>query len=367
MDIFFRVAALLSDLFLYLLTLLEKCVDAATQLAEMRLDTTFFTSVALLIGASYFVHFAWTRMMNSISYRRKLYLECRKELKMMIDNKNSHPILLRLAWSDAGTYDHTVKAWPQQGGANGSIRFEGELDKSGNVGLSKAIALLEPVKERYPIVSWADLIQMAGAVAVEISGGPAIDMVYGRVDTQEKDEIKTYAQAELPRPLWPYPDGAPSAQVHIRNTFYRMGWTNREIVALCGAHTLGRAFEDRTGVCKHSSGDQGATEYTRLTCIARFDGQSGVGMAGGCSWTRKWLQFDNTYFTRMMERPLDPSLLVLPTDKALFECPEFRPFFELYARDNDAFMKDYAQAHAKMSSLGAKFDPAGGFRLDEDA
>lgn len=324
-----------------------------------------WTSIAAIIATLLVLRFTWTGLFMSTASKRQKYLECMEELRDMIDMKNSHPILLRLAWSDAGSFDHTVKAWPQQGGVNGSIRFESELDKKQNVGLSKAVALLDSIKDKHSAVSWADLVQMAGAVAVEMSGGPKIHMIYGRMDAQESDEVGS-GQAELPCPMWPYPDGAPSAQVHIRNTFYRMGLSNREIVALCGGHTLGRAFEDRTGVCKHSSGDQGATEYTRLTSIARHDGRTGVGMAGGCSWTRSWLQFDNTYYSRMMENPHDPNLLWLPTDKALFECPEFRPFFELYARDEEAFRRDYARAHAKMSCLGAKFNPPDGFTLEED-
>ena len=72
-----------------------------------------------------------------------------------------------------------------------------------------------------------------------------------------------------PSAVPPYPDGAPSADVHIRNVFYRLGLNNRETVALCGGHTLGRAFKDRTGVCMFSSGDQGATIYTQPTACAK--------------------------------------------------------------------------------------------------
>jgi hypothetical protein len=42
----------------------------------------------------------------------------------------------------------------------------------------------------------------------------------------------------LPCPFAPFPDGAPTADGHIRNIFYRMGFNNKELVALCGAHTL---------------------------------------------------------------------------------------------------------------------------------
>lgn len=161
----------------------------------------------------------------------------------------------------------------------------------------------------------------------------------------------------LPMPEPPYPDGAPTSAIHIRNTFYRMGFTNKETVALMGAHTIGRAFKDRSGVCENWSGDAGATAYTRPTWIAKVfscivkirhippphayghvhvhaklwvmcisftflfcleirlhasclilhtcniyvnqaNGAGGIGMAGGCSWTKNWLHFDNSYFKR---------------------------------------------------------------------
>ncbi len=50
----------------------------------------------------------------------------------------------------------------------------------------------------------------------------------------------------------PYPDGAPDAATHLRNVFYRMGLTDQEIVALSGAHTLGRAYPSRSGFGKHT-------------------------------------------------------------------------------------------------------------------
>ena len=70
----------------------------------------------------------------------------------------------------------------------GSIRFKAELDIKHNGGLYKAIVILEKIKVKYDNISWADLIQMAGALAVELSGGPVIDMVYGRKDCEESCE-----------------------------------------------------------------------------------------------------------------------------------------------------------------------------------
>jgi Peroxidase len=69
-----------------------------------------------------------------------------------------------------------------------SIRFEPEIKHGANAGLSKGLTLLEPIKAQYPKVSWADLIQLASAVAVEHAGGPRIAMKYGRVDASGPDE-----------------------------------------------------------------------------------------------------------------------------------------------------------------------------------
>jgi hypothetical protein len=88
---------------------------------------------------------------------------CQRDLVDMITKSSCNPIMLRLAFSDAGTFDRHIREWPDRGGANGSVRFDAELAQTVNAGLSKAIALLQPVKKRNPTVSWADLIQMAGA------------------------------------------------------------------------------------------------------------------------------------------------------------------------------------------------------------
>ena len=63
-----------------------------------------------------------------------------------------------------------------------SVISEKELGHAGNAGLSKAVALLRDIKSNHSTISWADLIQMAGALAVELTGGGKIDMKYGRLD-----------------------------------------------------------------------------------------------------------------------------------------------------------------------------------------
>lgn len=254
----------------------------------------------------------------------------------LITSAKCNPILIRLAWHDAGTYNKDIPDFPQCGGANGSIRFKPEIDHGANAGLSAALALLEPIKAKYPDVSYADLYQMASAVAVEVAGGPAIPMRYGRVDAKGPEECAP--DGNLPGAAAPFPDKAPTPAAHLRNIFYRMGLDDKEIVALSGAHTLGRAYKNRSGFGKES------TKYTA----------EGPGTKGGSSWTPEWLKFDNSYFVEVKEKK-DAELLVLETDACLFEDEGFKPFAEKYAEDEAAFFADYAAAHAKLSELGSKW------------
>lgn len=245
----------------------------------------------------YFLFFR-KRFTYEEDYRRKLEL-CKKDLKSAMEILNCHPLMLRLAWSEAATFDRSIHEWPHCGGANGTIRFDHELSHEVNAGISIALDTIRPVKEKYPLISWADLIQMAGALAVELLGGPKINMVYGRLDADDSiDDYTTDTDTEsddgsdreidlpvkkpqratlsskIPVAIPPYPDGSNSADIHMRNVFYRMGFTNKELVALMGAHTIGRAFQDRSGVCPYSTGDQGATRYTRQSSFPKVTNSS---------------------------------------------------------------------------------------------
>ncbi|XP_057795737.1 probable L-ascorbate peroxidase 6, chloroplastic/mitochondrial isoform X2 [Salvia miltiorrhiza] len=264
----------------------------------------------------------------------------REDIKELLKTKFCHPIMVRLGWHDAGTYNKNIEEWPQRGGANGSLRFEIELKHGANAGLVNALKLLQPIKDKYSNVTYADLFQLASATAIEEAGGPKIPMKYGRVDVSGPEQCPE--EGRLPDA------GPPSPASHLRDVFYRMGLNDKEIVALSGAHTLGRSRPERSGWGKPE------TKYTK----------DGPGAPGGQSWTAQWLQFDNSYFKDIKERR-DEDLLVLPTDAVLFEDPSFKEYSEKYAADQDAFFKDYAEAHAKLSNLGAKFDPPEGFSLDD--
>ncbi|KAK6277302.1 hypothetical protein POUND7_017625 [Theobroma cacao] len=263
----------------------------------------------------------------------------REDIKELLKSKFCHPILVRLGWHDAGTYNKNIEEWPQRGGANGSLRFEVELKHAANAGLVNALKLIQPIKDKYSGVTYADLFQLASATAIEEAGGPKIPMKYGRVDVSGPNECPE--EGRLPDA------GPPSPADHLREVFYRMGLNDKEIVALSGAHTLGRSRPERSGWGKPE------TKYTK----------DGPGAPGGHSWTVQWLKFDNSYFKDIKAKK-DEDLLVLPTDAALFEDPSFKVYAEKYAEDQETFFKDYAEAHAKLSNLGAKFDPPEGIVLD---
>ncbi|KAI9079882.1 hypothetical protein K1719_038128 [Acacia pycnantha] len=216
----------------------------------------------------------------------------REDIRQLLKTKFCHPILIRLGWHDAGTYNKSIEEWPQRGGANGSLRFEIELKHAANAGLVNALKLLQPIKDKYSGLTYADLFQLAAATAAEEAGGPKIPMKYGRLDVSGPDQCPE--EGRLPDA------GPPSPADHLRQVFYRMGLNDKEIVALSGAHTLGRSRPERSGWGKPE------TKYTK----------DGPGEPGGQSWTVQWLKFDNSYFKDIKERK-DEELLVLPTDAVL--------------------------------------------------
>lgn len=277
----------------------------------------------------------------------------------IIDKKACGPVFVRLAWHDSGTHDCNIDdAWPAAGGAIGSIRFEPEINHGANAGLSGAVALLEPVKEKYPDMSYADIFQMASALAIEKAGGPKIDMVYGRVDATSPDQCSP--EGNLPdaeagdEGKFGGPGGTASTEDetpagHLRKVFFRMGLNDEDIVALSGAHTFGRAYADRSGLGKEK------TKFTDGSEQKTADGKKAPYTPGGSSWTANWLIFDNSYFTTLVDDEADEELLKLTTDKEVFVDKKFKPFAEKFRDDQDAFFESYAKAHKKLSELGSKF------------
>ncbi|ANB15643.1 Ccp1p [Sugiyamaella lignohabitans] len=251
------------------------------------------------------------------------------------DDGSIGPILVRLAWHASGTYDAATGT----GGSNGAtMRYSLEAKDSANNGLEHARRFLEPIKEQFPWISYADLWTFAGAVAVEYMDGPKIPWKPGRVDYVDEKNVP---------PNGRLPDGA-LGQDHLRQIFYRMGFNDQEIVALCGAHNLGRTHADRSG----------------------FDGP----------WVPNPTKFGNTYYKLLLHEEwtlskspaglpqyydADKELMMLPADFSLILDPEFKKWVEIYAEDKDRFYADFAKAFGKLLELGVRRGPNGLAKVNE--
>jgi L-ascorbate peroxidase len=206
------------------------------------------------------------------------------------------PAHLRLAFHDAGTFDERTGT----GGAHGGVRLLEELWRGENAGWGQAcLELLAEVRERYPGLSWADLVALGGAAAVRKCGGPIIEIGLGRTDAMHA------------APAHRLPAGYEGAGL-LKSMFARMGLGARELVALSGAHTLGHAQR---------------RPFT----------------------PDPWV-FSNSYFVHLLEQTDDG--MVLTTDQALLNDPELRPFVERYARDEAYFLTDFAAAFRRLTWLG---------------
>ena len=162
-----------------------------------------------------------------------------KDAEQRDDGTSVAGTLIRLAWHSCGTYQQSDNS----GGSNGAkMRFAPEAKYGTNAGLDKARALLEPIKAQHPTLSYADLYTLAGVVAVEEAGGPKIPFALGRVD--DVDGSKSDPKDRLPNADM---GSRKSTLDHIKQVFARMGLTPQEMVALLGAHAMGRCHTDASG------------------------------------------------------------------------------------------------------------------------
>ncbi len=189
------------------------------------------------------------------------------------DYGNYGPLFIRMAWHSAGTY----RTGDGRGGSRaGQQRFAPLNSWPDNANLDKARRLLWPIKQKYGRkISWADLMILAGNVALENMGFETIGFAGGRVDVWEPESNvywgsekewlgdKRYSgDRELEKPLAAVqmgliyvnpegPNGNPDpklAAIDIRETFGRMGMNDEETVALiAGGHTLGKTHGATSG------------------------------------------------------------------------------------------------------------------------
>ena len=236
------------------------------------------------------------------------------------------PFMVRMAWHSAGTYrSHDGRG----GGGAGMQRFAPLNSWPDNVLLDRARRVLWPVKQKYgQSISWADLIILAGNVALESMGFTTFGFGGGRPDVWEADDDvywgpeKVWLDAErykgkreLDAPLAATqmgliyvnpegPGGNPdplAAAQDVRETFLRMGMNDEETVALiAGGHTFGKTHgahpDDKQGPDPEAS----PLEEQGLGWKQGYgDGRGGndtVGSGLEVTWTYHPARWDNEFF-----------------------------------------------------------------------
>jgi len=252
------------------------------------------------------------------------------------DGTSIGPTFVRLAWHCSGTFDKSDGS----GGSNGCrMRFYPEAGIGANAGLATARAALDPLKKKFPGLSSADLYTYAGAVAVEHMGGPAVPFTFGRSDASDGSTSP--------------PDGRlPNADMgsetvtaqHLRDIFYRMGFDDREIVALSGAHALGRCHEDASGYWGPWTNAETtfSNEYFRLLKEEKWVPKTTESnSAKKCPWKGP-NQFEDKTGTLMM----------LPSDIVLTKDAKFDEWVIKYKDDEELFFAHFATAFGKLLALG---------------
>ncbi|KAI4226440.1 MAG: hypothetical protein L6R36_003156 [Xanthoria steineri] len=257
---------------------------------------------------------------------QKVYnlIASRLEEKDDYDDGSYGPIIVRLAWHCSGTYDKLTNT----GGSNGAtMRFAPEGDHGANAGLKAARDFLEPVKQQFPWITYSDLWTLAGVCAIQEMQGPVIPWRPGRAD---RDVSMCTPDGRLP-------DGA-KEQSHLRAIFGRMGFDDREIVALSGAHAIGRCHTDRSGFDGPWSFSPTVVtnDYYKLLLNEKWN-------------FRKW---DGP---KQYQDLASKSLMMLPTDMALIQDKEFKKHVDRYAKDNDVFFQDFRDVLVKLLELGVPF------------
>ena len=232
---------------------------------------------------------------------------------------------IRMTWHAAGTY-RTGDG--RGGGGTGAQRFAPLNSWPDNGNLDKARRLLWPIKQKYgEKISWADLLILAGNVAIESMGGKTFGFGGGRPDIWAPEEDINWGaekewltnerysgERDLANPLGAVqmgliyvnpqgPDGDPNpvaSAVDIRETFARMAMNDEETVALvAGGHTFGKGHgagpDDNVG-----NEPEGASieemGFGWMSSYASGKGSDTITSGFEGSWTANPTQWDNGYF-----------------------------------------------------------------------
>ena len=236
-------------------------------------------------------------------------------------------LMIRMAWHSAGTY----RIADGRGGAgNGQQRFAPLNSWPDNASLDKARRLLWPIKQKYGRkLSWADLMVLAGNVALDSMGFKTFGFGGGRADVWEPEELywgpegtwlgdeRYSGERQLSNPLGAVqmgliyvnpegPNGKPdpvAAAKDIRETFFRMAMNDEETVALiAGGHTFGKTHGAGDPSLLGPAPEGGALEDQGLGWKSKFG--TGVGadaITGGpeVTWSQTPTKWSNHFFDNL--------------------------------------------------------------------
>ncbi len=314
-------------------------------------------------------------------------------------------LFIRMAWHSAGTY----RMVDGRGGAGrGQQRFAPLNSWPDNVSLDKARRLLWPIKKKYgQKISWADLMMLAGNVALENSGFRTFGFGAGREDVWEPDQDVNWgdekawlahrdpeALARNPlaatemgliyvNPEGPNASGDPlSAAAGIRATFGNMAMDDEEIVALiAGGHTLGKTHGAASASYVGPDPEAAPIEQMGLGWASSHGSGSGAdAIASGLEvvWTQTPTQWSNHFLENLFKYewvqtrspagaiqfeakdapeiipdPFDPAKkrkpTMLVTDLTLRFDPAFEKISRRFLNDPQAFNEAFARAWFKLT------------------
>lgn len=235
------------------------------------------------------------------------------------------PFFIRMAWHSAGTY-RTGDG--RGGGGRGQQRFAPLNSWPDNVNLDKARRLLWPIKQKYgKKISWADLMILAGNVALESMGFKTFGFAGGREDVWEPEEDVYWGsetkwlgderysgERDLDNPLAAVqmgliyvnpegPNGNPdpiAAAKDIRETFARMAMNDEETVALiAGGHTFGKTHGAGDAALVGPEPEAAGIEEQGLGWKSKFgSGKAGDTITSGLevTWTTTPTKWSNNFF-----------------------------------------------------------------------
>jgi len=267
------------------------------------------------------------------------YFALKKDIEtVMTDSKDWWPadygnyggLFIRMAWHSAGTY----RTGDGRGGTRaGQQRFAPQNSWPDNANLDKARRLLWPIKQKYgQKISWADLMILAGNVALESMGFKTVGFAGGRTDVWEPqsnvywgaekkflDDERYNEDRELEQPLAAVqmgliyvnpegPNGEPDpikAAVDIRETFGRMGMNDEETVALiAGGHTLGKTHGAASGDNLGASPEGAAIEEQGMGWKSDYNtgkGKDAITSGLEVIWTEEPTKWNHGYFESLFE------------------------------------------------------------------